>query len=188
MKNRIILSLLLSVASVAAWAVTAKDILSFHYTGETLQCAFTEVKTMPRAKKEIAKSGNLTYTNPGNLRLDYTDPQGDYTLIADQLFEIQRNGRVQRFNISNPEQRMAIFRMSLLFAFAGDVEALAALNNATVQYKEQGSTYVCTVTADHYGARGIASLLLTYSKTTGALQSLVITENNGNYTTYQVKK
>lgn len=188
MKKRIFLSILLSVASVAAWAVTAKDILSLHHSGETLQCAFTEVKTMPRAKKEIAKAGNLTYTNPGNLRLDYTDPQGDYTLIADQLFEIQRNGRVQRFNISNPEQRMAIFRMSLLFAFAGDVEALAALNNATATYKEQGSTYVCTVTADHSGARGIASLLLTYSKTTGALQSLVITENNGNYTTYQVKK
>lgn len=144
---------------------------------------------MPRAKKEIAKAGNLTYTNPNDLRLDYTDPAGDYTLIGEGVFEAQRNGKVQRFNINNPEQRMAVFRQSLLYAFAGDVEALATLNNATAEYKEQGNTYVCTVTADKAtGARGIAKLQLTYDKKTGVLQSLVITENNGNYTTYKVKK
>lgn len=188
MKRTFLFAILIALGC-SVWAVSAQDILALHHAGETLKCDFTEVKTMPRAKKEISKTGRLTYTNPHDLRLDYTDPAGDYTLIGKDLFEVQRNGKVQRFNINNPDQRMSVFRQSLLYAFAGDIEALATLNNATAEYKEQGNTYVCTLTGDKTnGARGIAQLQLTYHKKTGALQSLIITENNGNYTTYTVKK
>lgn len=187
--KRTILSILLAVFCSSIWAVTAQDISALHHAGETLQCSFTEVKTMPRAKKDISKSGNLTYTHPSDLRLDYTDPAGDYTLISKDVFEVRRNGKVQHFNISNPEQRMSVFRQSLLYAFAGDIEALTALNDAQADYQEKGNTYICTVTSDKTAsARGIAQLKLTYNKKSGVLQSLVITENNGNYTTYTVKK
>ncbi len=187
--KKIIFSILLAVCCSSIWAVTAQDILALHYAGETLQCAFTEVKTMPRAKKESSKAGYLTYTHPSDLRLDYTDPAGDYTLISKEVFEVRRNGKVQHFNISNPEQRMSVFRQSLLYAFAGDIEALATLNEAQASYQEKGNTYICTITANKpNGARGIAQLQLTYDKKSGVLQSLIITENNGNYTTYTVKK
>ena len=187
--KRTILSTLLAVFCSSIWAVTAQDISALHHAGETLQCSFTEVKTMPRAKKEISKSGNLTYTHPSDLRLDYTDPAGDYTLISKDVFEVRRNGKVQHFNISNPEQRMSVFRQSLLYAFAGDTEALTTLNEAQANYQEKGNTYICTVTANKTnGTRGIAKLQLTYNKKSGVLQSLIITENNGNYTTYTVKK
>lgn len=77
--KRTILSTLLAVFCSSIWAVTAQDISALHHAGETLQCSFTEVKTMPRAKKDISKSGNLTYTHPSDLRLDYTDCGRLYT-------------------------------------------------------------------------------------------------------------
>ena len=64
---------------------------------------------------------------------------------------------------------------------------MAALNNATAEYKEEAGEYVCTLTANGKQPQGIAQLVVAYNKKTGQLQRLTVTEANGNYTTYSVK-
>ena len=162
-------------------------ILALHKQGETMTTSFTEVKVMPKMKKELKKEGTLVFTAPENLRLDYTTPAGDYTLITATTFETLRNGKVQKLPIKNPQNRWTTLRSTLLLAFSGKVEEMATLNNATAEYKEESGEYICTLTANNKQPQGIAQLVVAYSKKTGKLQRLIVTEANGNYTTYSVK-
>jgi len=186
MKKLSILALTLFAAISMYAASIPEAILALHKTGETMTAEFVEVKTMPKLKKETKKEGKLVFTSPESLRMDYTDPAGDYTLIGTGVFEVSRNGHVQKFPVKNPESRMAVLRTTLLMAFAGDVEGVAKRNNATAEYSEKNGEYHCKLTAE--GARqGLSSVELVYSKKTGKLISLTLYEQNGNYTTYKVK-
>ena len=185
-KTCILAALMLFTCNIFAAGIQDK-ILSLHKKGETMTTSFTEVKVMPKMKKEMKKEGTLVFTSPDNLRLDYTSPEGDYTLITATNFETLRNGKVQKLPTKNPQNRWAILRSTLLLAFSGKVEEMAALNNATAEYKEEASEYVCTLTANEKQPQGIAQLVVAYNKKTGQLQRLTVTEANGNYTTYSVK-
>lgn len=162
-------------------------ILALHKSGETMTTSFVETKAMPKMKKETKKTGNLTFTAPDNLRLDYTDPAGDYTLITKTDFETSRAGKVQKLPFKSPQSRWAIFRSTLLYAFMGQVEEVAKLNDATATYAEEGANYLCTLDANKTAKQGISQLKLVYNKKSGKLVSLTVTEGNGNYTTYSVK-
>lgn len=180
-----VLATLMAGAAIAA--SPAETILKLHKEGEVYKCAFTETQVMPKLKKEEKHQGNLIYTNPGSLRLDYTEPQGDYVLVTTTQMEVNKNGRKQKVTLRGDKSRAAVFSKSLLLAFGGDVEAIARLNEAKASYQESGNHYICTISADK-AKNGILEMKLTYDKKTGRLTSLTITERNGNYTTYEVKK
>lgn len=186
MKKITLFAFALLMAISASAASIPEQIMKLHKAGEQFSGQFTEVKTMPKLKKETSKAGQLTFTAPNDLRLDYTDPAGDYTLIGKDLFEVSRGGKVQKFPVKNPEHRMAILRATLLLAMQGNVEEVAKTNSATADCKQQGGQFVCTLTASKDAKHGISSLTLIYDKKTGRLISLTLTENNGNYTTYKL--
>ena len=172
--------------SVSAENIPAA-IRALHPDGESIDFAFTETKVMPKIKKTTVKQGTMHFVAPDDLRVDYTDPAGDYMLITKEKFEVQKKGRVQNFNIKNPERRMGLYRSTLLLCMSGDVEKVANINEASAEYKTVGGRYVCTITAKHASAREIASLVLEYDTKSGRLLRMVITEGNDNYTTYEVK-
>ena len=187
MKKKCILAAFMLLTSSLLAAGIQDKILSLHKQGETMTTTFIEVKVMPKMKKEMKKEGTLVFTAPDNLRLDYTTPAGDYTLITATDFETLRNGKVQKLPIKNPQNRWTILRSTLLLAFSGKVEEMAALNHATAEYKEEAGEYVCTLTSSDKQPQGIAQLVVAYNKKTGQLQRLTVMEANGNYTTYSVK-
>lgn len=183
--KKTIFSLLVALMATTAMAGIPEDILAKRKSGDQVTNSFTESKVMPRMKKETTKKGTFSFTAPEKLRMDYTDPAGDYTLIDKDLFEVSRNGRVQKFPIKNADSRMAVLRNTLLMALNGDVEGVAKLNEATATYKEQGGKYVCTLTSEK-GKHGISELELTYDKKTGRIEQLKLVEKNGNYTIYKL--
>lgn len=186
MKRIMTLSLLFAVALLASAADIPAAILKLHKANETMTCAFIETQTMPKMKKETKKTGTLIYTAPNELRLDYTDPVGDYTLMNATTVELNQGGKKQKFNIKDGKSAMAQLRATLLLSFAGDVKAVAEQNEATATYSETATEYICKLTSQN-GKHGIEKLELVYNKKTGKLQKLVVTKKNGNYTTYSVK-
>ncbi|MBQ0034572.1 MAG: outer membrane lipoprotein carrier protein LolA [Bacteroidales bacterium] len=187
MKKTLVAAMMLLVCSTILAAGIPDKIKALHKDGETMKTSFTETSVMPKLKKEQAKSGSLVFTAPSNLRLDYTDPAGDYTLITAMQFETSREGKVQKLPFKNPQSQWAVFRNTLLMSFMGDVEGVASMNEATATYKEEGANYVCTLKTDKPKQQGIAELVLVYNKKSGKLVSLTVTKGNGNYTTYAVK-
>ena len=165
----------------------ATTILSLHQPNETREFAFTETHVLPKMNKTTVLEGTMRFEAPDNLRMDYTKPAGDYTLIAKDQFDVFKSGKMQHLNVKDPKQRMAIYRATLLACLGGDVEKAATLNHAKAEYKTVGNTYVCTLKAETAAPREIAALELIYDRKNGQLISMTITEGNGNYTTYAVK-
>ena len=54
----------------------------------TYTMPFSEVKVMPKLKKETTKVGTLEWRSPDYLRMDFTDPEGDYNLIEGLNFSV----------------------------------------------------------------------------------------------------
>lgn len=186
--KKLILTALCSLIVLAAGAQSIPSaILSKHKANETFTIRFSETKSMPKAKKETKKSGSLTFKAPEYLRLDYTDPKGDYTLIDKGLFETSRDGKVQKLPVKNAQSKTAIMRATLLMAMQGKVEEIAKQHGAKAEYKEAGGEYVCTLTNDQAkGANDISQMVLVYDKKSGQIRSLTIYNPNGNNTTYQM--
>ncbi len=164
------------------------SVLALHSSDENTEYDITESKVMPKLNKTITREGKMLFQAPDDLRIDFTEPAGDYTLITKDIFEVKKNGKVQHFNIKNPTHKMSIYRATLLCCLAGKVEEAARLNDATAEYKEAGGKYVCTIKADKAIGREIEELLLEYDRKTGKLLLMKITEGNGNYTEYKVSK
>lgn len=180
-KILLVLSILFtSVFSLSAGV--ADELMALHKAGGTYTTSFTELKVIPRAKKETRKEGNLTYTHPSYLRMDYSDPAGDYTLIDGKTFDRARDGKVTHVPQNG---KMLLFRDMLLLAFAGDCEEIARQNKALVTYKKEAGKVI----ADLKSEKGNAfSLLLIYDAKSGNLIEMTITEPSGIYTTYSCRK
>lgn len=152
----------------------------------TYTSPFTEVKVMPKLKKETSKAGTLEWKAPDNLRMDYSDPEGDYTLIEGENFTVVTKGATQKFPAKDANSKTGVLRLTLLYAFQGNVAAIAELNKAEATYSDKNGRYVCELEAAQ-PKHGVKALTLEYDKKNGHLLLLTITEQNGNYTTWSVK-
>ena len=150
--------------------------------------SFTETKVMPKMNKTTVRKGTMRYDAPDNLTMDYSQPAGDYTHITSTTFDVCKSGKVQHFPVSNPKQRMTVFRATLLYCLGGEVANAAKLNNATMDESSTPAARICTLTVEKAAPRDIAKMQLEYDLRTGALLSLTITEGNGNYTTYAISR
>ena len=163
-----------------------KKILALQKGNATYSAPFTETKVFPKLKKESSKQGTLTWQAEEYLRMDYSEPAGDYTLIEPGTFTICLNGKVQKLPAKDASTKTGVLRQTLLLAFQGKVADIAELNKAAATYSDKGGNYVCTLEAEQ-PKHGVKALALEYDKKTGHLLLLTITESNGNYTTWTTK-
>ena len=148
---------------------------------------FTERIVMPKVHKEIVKKGRMYYCSNESLLMQYTDPQGDYSLIRNGKFSASRKGHTTDFamNEERPSQ-MYILRETLLGSLSGNLQRVAKRNNAGISCSETADTYVCTLKKESAKALDVNALELIYDKPTGLLLSLKLIQQNGNYTVYEV--
>lgn len=185
MKRIVFAVLALAVASVCAVAqdIPAK-LMALHPSNEKVECAFTEVRVMPKVNKTENREGKLLYQAPDDLRMDYTVPAGDYILITKEKMEQCKKGKTQSVKVKNRDNRYAIYRATLLSCLAGDVEKAAELNDADAVCKQVGKKYVCTITSEDAGSKDIKQIKVEYDVATGRVLTITLTEGNGNYATY----
>ena len=188
MKRLLVIFTILLSPFICHFSLSAQDIDSkiLKKQQAAYSSPFTEVKVMPKLKKETAKSGTLEWRSPEYLRMDYTDPEGEYTLIEGVEFSMFTKGALQKLPAKDANSKIGVLRLTLLYAFQGKVEDIAELNKAVATYSEQDGRYVCDLVAEQ-PKHGVKSLRLEYDKKTGHLLLLTITEANSNYTTWRVK-
>ena len=87
---RLIILLLAAVLTLQAWSQTKlsatqqnqiiEKVTKKAQSATTMQCDFTQTKTMKMLKKDMVSNGVMYYKNPDKLRWQYTSPY-DYTFI-----------------------------------------------------------------------------------------------------------
>ena len=180
--------LLIVTCALMALTATAQDIDQkiLKLQQATYTSPFTEVKVMPKLKKETTKTGTLEWKAKDYLRMDYSEPAGDYTLIEGVNFTMSTKGAVQKLPAKDANTKTGVLRLTLLYAFQGNVAAIAELTKTTATYSDKGGRYMCELVAEQ-PKHGVKALTLEYDKKNGHLLLLTITEANGNYTTWSVK-
>nr|MCR4665539.1 outer membrane lipoprotein carrier protein LolA [Paludibacteraceae bacterium] len=148
---------------------------------------FKETKVLPKLKKSTERTGTMVYVAPDGLSMDYTEPAGDYTHITATSFDVCKKGNVTHFPISDPKNRMSVFRATLLYCLGGEVEKAAVLNNATITNSKSAEKRICTLTAEKASSRDISKIELCYDVKSNRLLSMTITEGNSNYTIYELQ-
>ncbi|MCR5050809.1 MAG: outer membrane lipoprotein carrier protein LolA [Paludibacteraceae bacterium] len=148
---------------------------------------FIETRVMPKMKKTTERKGIMVFEAPETLRMDYSQPAGEYTHISAGKFDVCKGGKVQHLPVKDPKHPMSIYRATLLYCLGGEVEKAAKMNHASIDYSTSGKTKICTLSVEKAAPRDIAKLQLTYILPSGQLKSMTITEGNGNYTTYTIQ-
>ena len=187
MKKILFISLCaLFFAQVQAQDIPAK-LRAMHPADEKIECGFSETRVMPKVNKTEKHEGSLVYQAPDYLRMDYTDPAGDYILITEEKMEQCKKGKVQSVKVKGRDNRYTTYRATLLSCLAGDIDKAAQLNDAKAECKQENKKYVCTVTAEKATGKDIKQVRLEYEVTTGKVLTITLTEGNGNYATYTVR-
>ena len=172
--------------SVTAQNIPAK-LMALHPENETVKCRFTENRVKPKVKKSETHEGSLEYKAPDYLRMDFDEPAGDYILITVDKMEQCRNGKVQSVRVKDKDHRYAVYRATLLSCLAGDVEAAADLNDATLVSEKSGNKYICTITAEDVSSKDIKEISVEYDAASGRVLMIKLTEGNGNYASYTTR-
>ncbi len=184
MQKKILTAILLLAAVCLNAQDIEQNIKTLNGKTQTYTATFTEKTVMPKMNKQTVKQGTIRFVSPDALLMDYTDPQGDYTLIKDGKFIVSRKGQVQNMTMT-PKSQMYIFRETLLGSMTGDLKRVAEQNEADIDCKQEAGKYVCILTKQKAKTTGINRLELEYDTKTGALVSLNLIQANGNYTIYE---
>ena len=122
-------ALIVTLALAATTLVTAQgiDATILQLQQSAYSSAFSETKVLPKLKKETTKSGVLEWQSPSHLKMDYSDPAGDYTLIEDVVFSVNTHGALQKLPAKDANTKTGLLRLTLLNAFQGKVADIAAM-------------------------------------------------------------
>lgn len=151
---------------------------------QTINCDFKQTKTMAMVDKKIESEGVLYFNRADKLKMDYSNPAGNLLLISGESLLMIQNGRKNDFNTKQNAQ-MRNLKNTLLLSIAGDVNAVAAENGATIEFTETADYYTFVLTRTDKSVKSrMSKLELSYSKTDCSLCVMKMEELNGNNTVY----
>lgn len=160
---------------------------ALHPSDEKVECQFKEERKKASVKETEKREGKIVYQAPDDLRMDYTQPAGDYILITADKMEQCKNGKKQSVRVKNSRSnRYTVYRATLLSCIAGDIENAALLNDAKYRCEQKGNKYLCTITAEDAGDKELKEIQLEYEVGTGKILMMKLTEGSGNTATFHV--
>lgn len=146
-------------------------------SAQTVEGTFVQTKTIKASGRSIVSKGNLSYTAPDQLSMIFTDPEGDYMIIDGPFLRSDLNGTAMDVDTSRNAQ-MRNLKNTLLNCIAGDVEKVAADNDADLVSKSKNGGRVVTLTAKKAAARGYSRIVLEY-RADGLLTNMLLEEFGG---------
>lgn len=160
------------ITLIAALAVAAAA------SAQTTEGAFVQTKTIKASGRTIVSKGNLSYTAPDQLSMLFTDPEGDYLIIDGPFLRSDLNGTAMDVDTSRNAQ-MRNLKNTLLNCIAGDVDKVAAENDANIATKSKsGGGRTVTLTAKKAAARGYSRIVIDY-RADGTMTSMLLEEFTG---------
>ncbi len=148
-----------------------------------INASFAQQKTIKASGKTIESKGTVLYQSPETLKMNYTQPAGDYFIIEGNMLKINMNGKKSTVDVTK-NAVMKTQKSTLLNCIKGNYKQVATDNNAEYTVKEAGASRIVTITAKKAATRGYSKITLTYRKSDNMVTEMVLEEFNGNTTRY----
>ena len=144
---------------------------------------FTEVRT-PAAKgaAKVNLDGTLLFkAAAASLEMKYSD--GDY-FFTDNVKMQKTHGNARQVFDLGKNLMMRGLSHTLIYAFQGNLQALAQEQDAVIEAVKDGKTYTVTLTAKKKTPKGLAKVVAVYRASDGAIISMRLDECTGASTFY----
>ena len=184
--RRLFLILSAALLPLAASAASESEILDkIEKANAALPAAqshFDQSRFIKASGKTINMEGAMYFVPPEKLRMQYSSPATDLTVINGKMMYIRRDVG-NAFDCSKTPA-MGVLRNSLLYSIRGMMRDVAKENDGALTVTEEAKNYIVTVSARKKAARGYSRISVTYRKSDCLPVVLVMEEFSGTVNTY----
>ena len=157
------------------------------FAQQKLDTDFTQTKLIKVSGKTTNKSGHILYDGNDQLKMTYTNPQGDYFVVDGKNVKVNMDGKKADINASKVK-KVELQCNTLLNCLSGKWEQAATDNNAELSIKEDKNMKTVSINAKGKVPKGgYKSVELDYRLSDGNLVKMVLEEANGIINTYEIK-
>ena len=157
------------------------------FAQQTFNTDFTQTKVMKVSGKTTNKVGHIVFDGKDQLRMIYSEPQGDYFIIEGNLVKINMDGKKADLD-ANKVKMVGLQRATLLNCLSGNWEQAAIDNNAETTVTEDKGLKIISINAKGKVPKGgYKSVELTYRLSDGGMVRMVLEEAIGIINTYEIK-
>lgn len=129
---------------------------------QQLDCSFTQARTIKASGKVVRSEGVISFINPDQLTMTYTQPAGEYLVISGPMLRSNSNGQQISVNTDN-NARFRTMKNTLLNCITGNVEQAAQDNDAELMVSQKGGVKTVEMTARKAAPRGYSKIVMEYN-------------------------
>ena len=157
------------------------------FAQQTFNTDFTQTKVMKLSGKTTNKVGHIVFDGKDQLKMIYSEPEGDYFIIEGNLVRINMDGKKADLDASKVKM-VGLQRATLLNCLSGNWEQAAADNKAETTITEDNGLKTISINAKGKVPKGgYKSVELTYRIKDGSMVKMVLEEAIGIVNTYEIK-
>lgn len=176
---------LLTVASYAANDAVISAIKNTNATYRNIVCDFDQAKNMKIVKEPVLSAGKLYYEGE-KMSMIYSKPEGEYFKITANTLNMKTGKNNIKKNLKDGDPFMQL-RNLLIYSMKGDVNGLAEMTNADVDYTSTASQDQFVFTSKNKVTKGYNKIVLYYNKQSHVLEYMELYQPTGTFTTYTLK-
>lgn len=181
----IISAVLLAAASYAANDAVISAIKNTNATYRNIVCDFDQAKNMKIVKEPVLSAGKLYYEGE-KMSMIYSKPEGEYFKITANTLNMKTGKNNIKKNLKDGDPFMQL-RNLLIYSMKGDVNGLAEMTNADVDYTSTASQDQFVFTSKNKVTKGYNKIVLYYNKQSHVLEYMELYQPTGTFTTYTLK-
>lgn len=167
----------------AILAISLMSVFSLAAQVKGIEASFVQTGTVNG--KVVSGEGTIYYAGPTSLALRYSTPEGEAFVIDNDEIYVAKGGKERFFNAQKNAPMRTLSR-TLMNCIEGDIDAVAADNDADIITSDGSKTRKVTVKARKRSARGYEVIELRYRKSDGMVEYIKLVEFNGNVNEYIV--
>ena len=165
--------------------VLALLLVGLNAGAQSFESTFVQTKTLKMTGKKIVSEGTITYTEPANLAMIYSKPEGDYFIVDGPFLRFDLRG-VSLDVDTNTNKTVRIQRNAILYGIQGKYEDIAKEMDADLTVSDvKGGKHV-VIKVRKPALKGYTGMELDYNAK-GRITRMVLEEAGGISTEYLVK-
>lgn len=165
--------------------VLALLLVGLNAGAQSFESTFVQTKTLKMTGKKIVSEGTITYTEPANLAMIYSKPEGDYFIVDGPFLRFDLRGVSLDVDTST-NKTVRIQRNAILYGIQGKYDDIAKEMDADLTVSDvKGGKHV-VIKVRKPALKGYTGMELDYNAK-GRITRMVLEEAGGISTEYLVK-
>lgn len=165
--------------------VLALLLVGLNAGAQSFESTFVQTKTLKMTGKKIVSEGTITYTEPANLAMIYSKPEGDYFIVDGPFLRFDLRGVSLDVDTST-NKTVRVQRNAILYGIQGKYEDIAKEMDADLTVSDvKGGKHV-VIKVRKPALKGYTGMELDYNAK-GRITRMVLEEAGGISTEYLVK-